>query len=356
MRTMAGTASTGPVPVTVLTGALGSGKTTLLRRLLTAETDARIAVVINEFGEVGLDHLLVRNVTENAVVLQNGCICCTIRSDLQASFRELIDGRASGAIEPFDRVVLETTGLADPAPIVQTLVADPLLRHHMRLAGIVCTADALHARQQAETQPEAMQQLAIADALVVTKTDMPGAPSFAEVRRTLARLNPIAEVTDANAPAFDVRRLLDDRRTSRSGAAQDWLQRLSAQPDAHVAEHHGSHGHTGVASFVFRTDGHVDWTAFGVWLTAFAHRYGEQILRIKGLLNVPEAPGPIVLDVVRGVIHHPVHLESWPDPDRSSRIVFILQDLDCSRVANALRGFLADAGSGSAGGDARACA
>ncbi|MEZ5666094.1 MAG: GTP-binding protein [Alphaproteobacteria bacterium] len=335
-----------PTPVTVLTGALGSGKTTLLRKLIASDAAERIAVVINEFGEVGLDHLLVRNVTDNAVVLQNGCVCCTIRSDLRASFRELIDGRASGAIEPFDRVVLETTGLADPAPIVQTLIADPMLRNQMRLANVVCTVDCLHVRGQVLDQPEVLRQLAIADELVLTKTDMDGAMSADAGRSFLARLNPLADVSDANAPCFDPLRVLTGPQPGADSGDQDWLGRIAGlhhdgEPRGHGVD--AGSAHAGVSSFVLRAHRRIDWTVFGVWLSAFAYRYGDRILRIKGLLDVPEAPGPIVLDVVRNVIHHPVHLECWPDRDHSSRIVFIVQDLDTRRIERALVRFLADA-------------
>ena len=174
-------------PVTVLTGFLGSGKTTLLRRLLSADGMDRTAVVINEFGEVGLDHLLVRSVTDNAVVLQNGCICCTIRSDIQTSFRELIDGRASGEVPPFDRIVVETTGLADPVPIVQTLVGDPMLRHQTRMANVVATIDAVLGLRQLGAHPESLRQAAIADCLVLTKADI-AEPQAADLVAIQARL------------------------------------------------------------------------------------------------------------------------------------------------------------------------
>lgn len=338
-------------PVTVLTGSLGSGKTTLLRRLLADERMSRTAVVINEFGEVGLDHLLLRQVTDNAVVLQNGCICCTIRSDIQTSFRELIDGRSSGAFGAFDRIVLETTGLADPAPIVQTLISDPMLRHQTQLSNIVCAVDSLHGLDQIASYSEVLRQVAVADRLVMTKTDLATGPDVERLRENLRQLNPTAQLLEAAADDVDLYELFtQDGFDSRSHEEEvrRWLAVLPSiasiedRRDHHV--HVGGSRHHGVDSFVFRTDRRVDWSAFGVWLSAFVHRYGGQILRIKGLLDVPEARGPIVLNVVQNVIHQPAHLDQWPDEDHSSRIVFIVDGLSCARVQRSLQLFLDSAG------------
>jgi len=184
------------IPVTILTGFLGSGKTTLLRKLLAAEGMQRTAVVINEFGEIGLDHLLVKGMTGTTVVLQNGCICCTIRSDVQQGFRELVDGRSTGEIPPFDRIVLETTGLADPVPIVQTLTADAMLRHQTRLSNIITTVDAVHGSAQLREHPESLRQTATADRIVVTKSDLANARDVELLNRKLAVLNPTARRFD----------------------------------------------------------------------------------------------------------------------------------------------------------------
>ena len=161
-----------PIPVIVLTGFLGSGKTTLLQHLLETEDGRRAAVLINEFGEISLDHLLVKSVSGSTVVLQNGCVCCSVRSELRAGLRELIDGMAKGEVPPFDRIVIETTGLADPVPVVQTITVDPMLRNHLRLASLVSTVDALNGIEQIDKQCEAMRQAATADRLVITKTDL----------------------------------------------------------------------------------------------------------------------------------------------------------------------------------------
>ena len=306
----------------------------------------RTAVVINEFGEIGLDHLLVKSVTDNAIVLQNGCICCTIRSDVRSSFAELIDGRASGAIPRFDRIVLETTGLADPVPIVQTLVGDPMLRHQVRLSNIVATVDGLHGSDQLATHPESLRQAAIADRLVLTKSDIAPEAGFERLRERLHALNPTARQLELNHEEIRVADLIVNdafHPLSKGDEVRSWLSAISDA--AAPADHdHSGHEHSrhddAIKTFVFRTERPIDWTAFGVWLSALVHRHGKEILRIKGLLNVPDAYGPVVLNAVQRIIHQPIHLDSWPDDDHSTRIVFIVQGLDPARLRRSLDMFL----------------
>jgi G3E family GTPase len=330
--------------VTVLTGFLGSGKTTLLRRLLGAEHMDRTAVVINEFGEIGLDHLLVRSVTDNALVLQNGCICCTIRSDIRTSFRELIDGRASGEIPPFDRIVVETTGLADPVPIVQTLVGDPMLKHQTRMANVVTTIDAVLGLGQLGEHPESLRQAAIADCLVLTKADIAEPQAADLLRSKLASLNPTAQILESEQVSVsDVVREDAFDPQSKSDEVRRWLAALPIP--AHGPNHANSdqaqfgHDHE-ISSFVLGTERPIDWTVFGVWLSALVHRHGRRVLRIKGLLNVPDADGPVVLNTVQNIVHRPFHLDDWPDDDHSTRIVFIVQGLDRDTIRRSLDLFL----------------
>ncbi len=330
--------------MTVLTGFLGSGKTTLLRRLLSADYMDRTAVVINEFGEVGLDHLLVRSVTDNAVVLQNGCICCTIRADIQTSFRELIDGRSSGEVPPFDRIVVETTGLADPVPIVQTLVGDPMLRHQTRMANVVATIDAVLGLRQLGDHPESLRQAAIADCLVLTKADIAGPQAADLLRSRLASLNPTAQIFESGQVSVSalVREDAFDPR-SKSDEVRRWLTALPSPTDGPDRDHgndaHFGHDHE-IRSFVLRTDRPIDWTAFGVWLSALVHRHGRRVLRIKGLLNVPDADGPVVLNTVENIVHRPFNQDELPDSDRYTRKVFIVQGLDPATIRRSLDRFL----------------
>lgn len=339
------------VPVAVLTGFLGSGKTTLLRRLLTDPGMSKTAVLINEFGEIGLDHLFVRSVVEGAVVLQNGCICCTLRTDLQQGLRELIDGRADGAFPEFDRVVIETTGLADPAPIAQTLLIDPMLRHQVRLSNIITTVDGMHGAVQLARHPEALRQAAIADRLVITKTDLITSEQFEKVSRELSRLNPTSRLFDVQSRDFDAASLLVEGvadPATKMNEVRHWLdassggQHGSGGDSAHASNHETNHS-SDIKSFSLRVEGGIDWAVFGIWLTLLLHRHGDKVLRVKGLLNVSDALGPVVLHGVQHVIHPPIHLDEWPDDDRASRLVFVVQGVDPATIDRSLKRFLAAA-------------
>lgn len=330
----------GLLPVTVLTGYLGSGKTTLLRRLLEGEAGRRTAVVINEFGEISLDHLLVKEVSGNTVVLQNGCVCCSVRSELRVALRELLDQESRGAAARFDRIVIETTGLADPVPLVQTLAVDPMLRHRLRLLRLITTVDGMNGRAQLDAQPEAVRQAATADRLVITKADLCAARDLSALRDTLATVNPMAKIlsgqdTAALWPAlFD--EAADDPRTLPAGMRRG-IRRAEAvaEAPAEVARHREA-----VTSFVFRTTRSIDWTAFAVWLSLLVHRHGRNVLRVKGLLNVTGAAGPVSLNAVQHFIHPPVHLDGWPDADHSSRLVFIVQGLSAASIRQSLESLL----------------
>jgi G3E family GTPase len=342
------------VPVTLLTGFLGSGKTTLLRRILSAEGMDGTAVLINEFGEIGLDHLLVRSVHGSAVVLQNGCICCTLQTDLQQGLRDLIDGRATRTIPMFDRIAIETTGLADPAPILQTLVLDQMLKHQVRFANTVTTVDAVNGATQLRTHIEATRQAAMADRLVITKSDIAAPAEVMALRCNLKDLNPSARLLDVQSADFDARTLLTAdlaNPATKMAEVRHWLDAARAEEVPHDHAHDHDHDHethglrhgADIHSFSLRIEEAIDWTAFGVWLTSLLHRHGARVLRVKGLLNVSDALGPVVLHGVQHVIHTPVHLDAWPDDDRSSRMVFVVQGIEPNQIRRSLFAFLAAA-------------
>ncbi len=330
------------IPVNVITGFLGSGKTTLLQRLLNSPELANTAVLINEFGEVGLDHLLLERIDEETVVLQSGCVCCTIRSDLTTAMRELYGKRERGEVPPFDRLVIETTGLADPAPIVFTLMADPVIRHHFRLGNIITTVDAVNGALQMADNPESVKQAAIADRLVVTKTDISDAEQARGIRARLRHLNPSAPIFEAAVDPVTPNDLLTNDLydpTSRSEEVQGWLRAEAEKDPRHAHANDVNRHDRNIHAFCVTVEQPLDWTAFGIWLTMLLHAHGQDVLRVKGILNVLHMPAPVVIHGVQHVIHPPVHLEKWPDADRRSRIVFIVRDLEQAAIERSLVAF-----------------
>ncbi len=321
------------IPINVITGFLGSGKTSLLARLLRAPALADTAVLINEWGEVGLDHHLIEHAAESTLLLENGCLCCAIRGDLQEALRDLYSRRTRGEIPPFERVVIETTGLADPVPIAYTLIAEPVIQHHFRLGNVITAVDAVNGSSQLAQYPESVKQAAIADRLVLTKTDLAADDTVAELRQALARLNGQAPLYDAADP-LDPDRLLADDLYDPAGKRREverWLQQTDGAPD---------HAHDdGIHSFCLTFDGPLDWTAFGIWLTMLLNRHGDRMLRVKGMLNVAGVADPVLINGVQHIVHPPAHLAGWPDTDRRSRIVFIVRDIPRARIEASLAAF-----------------
>ncbi len=323
-------------PVHVVTGFLGSGKTTLLREVLARPDFADTAVIVNEFGEVGLDHLLLEEVEEGVLLLESGCICCTIRSDLQETIRNLQDRAAKGDIPPFRRLVVETTGLADPAPIVSTVVAEPVIRNHFRIGNIVCTLDGLAGIATLETQPEARKQVSVADRILITKADLIAPETARQLSEQAAALNRIATIGQSRGRGFDADLLFGEDMGDperREAEVARWL----AQTDSHHDHAHSAD----VVSFVLSYDAPIDWISFGVWLTALLHAHGEKILRVKGLLQVLESDTPVAIHGVQHVVHPPLHLARWPSDERVSRIIFITRGVEEAAVRRSLDTFLA---------------
>jgi G3E family GTPase len=332
------------IPVNVITGFLGSGKTTLLNRLLRSPQLARTAVLVNEFGEVGLDHLLLETVDTETVILQSGCVCCTIRGDLAEAIRKLFSRRERGLIPRFDRLAIETTGLADPAPIISTLLAEPVIRHHFRLGNVITTVDAINGALHLAQNPESAKQVAVADRIVLTKTDLAAAGQVGELRAGLCRLNPTAPVlaatTDPLAPddlmAADV---YDPAR--KTAEVRRWLSEEAhrAAVDGHRHGHDPNRHDRDIHAFCLSFERPLEWTLFGIWLSMLLHAHGERVLRVKGILNVVGLATPVVIHGVQHVIHPPAHLEAWPSADRRSRIVFIVRGLEQKAIERSLAAF-----------------
>src|SRR5204863_877609 len=286
--------------MTLITGFLGSGKTTLLQRLLVDPTLSDTAVLINEFGEIGLDHHLLERIDETMVMLQSGCICCTIRGELSTAIKDLHSRRERGLLPPFRRLVIESTGLADPFPILSTVRSDPVLRHHFCLGNVITTVDAVNGARQLDAQPESMKQVAVADRLVLTKTDLTTTEATNRLTKRLRHINPGAPLWHAFEDDLDTDALL-------SGEAYEAWQPTDSNdvvPDAH-------HRHTDdVRTLALSIDEPVDWTRFAVWLTMLLNRHGDSLLRVKGILNVADAAMPVAVHAVQHLVHTPRHLDA----------------------------------------------
>jgi G3E family GTPase len=301
------------IPVTVVTGFLGSGKTTLIRELLARPEGANTAVDNNEYGEVGIDDALLRASSDATVLLGNGCVCCTVRTDLQESLRALYADRARGAVPSFQRVVVETSGLADPGPVLQTFASDRALGEEFHLQSLVAVVDAPGGAANLDRMPEARHQVALADRIVLSKTDRGDSAGIAELTERIRQLSP-APVATAIQGAIDPDFLLDE--------SIDLPARLAAQTHDHA------HAHTdGVDSFALLFDKPLPWSVFEQAMAVLAALRGPDLLRVKGLVAVEGCRGPVVVHAVQHIAHRPVELEDWPDGDRRARLVFITRNL-----------------------------
>ena len=335
------------IPVNVITGFLGSGKTTLLRHLLAAPGFADCAVLINEFGEVGLDHQLVQGVEGDLVLLKSGCICCTIRGDLSGAMRDLWGRRERGEIPPFRRLAIETTGLADPTPVLATIMTEKVIRHHFRLGNVLTTVDAVNGIAQLARQPESLKQAAVADRLIVTKTDLAGRDQVEALQSRLQALNPAAALFRSGKAPPSAEDLLGQDifdPATKSAEVRQWLGAAAAEDVGGSREHkhhrHDANRHAGgIVSFAVVFDEPIEWAAFGIWLSMLLYRHGEDILRVKGILRVEGAATPVVVQGVQHLVHPPMHLDGWPDEDRRSRLVFIVRGLDPAAIRRSLAAF-----------------
>lgn len=344
-----------PIPFTVLTGFLGAGKTTLLNRLLRDPMLSDALILINEFGEVGLDHLFVEKVEGDMLLMSSGCLCCTIRGDLIATLEDALRKRDNGRIKPFSRVIVETTGLADPAPVLHTIMHHPYLMLRFRLQGVVTVVDAINAPATLDSQEEAVKQVAVADRIVLTKTDLAATPeekrAVDALRERIVALAPSARILEANDARAE--NLLDAGLFGFEGKSPDVARWLNAEALAEAHSHAHSHDHAHdhhahdhhahahdpnrhdarIRAFCLTSDRFVAPQTFDLFIDMLRNVHGSHMLRVKGLIGLTDDPArPVAIHGVQHVFHPPVRLEAWPDGQPLTRIVFILRDLDPEHV------------------------
>jgi G3E family GTPase len=300
----------------VVTGFLGAGKTTLVQRFLSTPEGRGTAVVINEFGAVGIDDALVRGTADEVTLLGNGCLCCTTRSDLQVTLRRLVTERERGEVPAFVRIVIETSGLADPGPVLQTFATDRALGNEFFIEVVATVVDAVSGLATLEWSAEARKQVILADRLIVSKTDLADADTLTRLTERLAALNPRAPIDTAITGALDPRCLLEagDRDTARSGLIAE-------------AEHSDD-----ILSFVLRDTAPLAWDTFARAIDALVALRGSDVLRIKGFLAVEGCRGPVLVQIVQHLVHPPTELAAWPDDERGSRLVFITRKIPEAQV------------------------
>lgn len=354
------------IAVTIITGFLGSGKTTLLNALLKHPEMSRSAIIVNEFGEIGLDYDLVETSSENVVQLENGCLCCTVKGDLIDTFRDLYLQRKGGQLPWFDHVVIETTGIADPVPVMQIVVTDPLISTAYELDGVVTTVDAVNIESTLDTFTESVKQVAVADRIVLTKTDLVqgGADrdkKLEAIRARIRALNPIAELIEGTPRDIDPARLFGEGLTRRDpeeliaefyvdeeleGEGHEEARELTEEERARAAETYEGAGHTPnlpshhdplIKTFCLTRDEPLSIDTLRLFLDALSRDAGPDLLRVKGLVNITEKPGePAVIQGAQNIFHSLQFLDAWPSTDERTRIVFITRGIEKAKIEDDL--------------------
>ena len=343
-----------PKPVTVITGFLGSGKTTLLSALLKKEEMKNVAVIINEFGEVGLDHALVEHSDKNIVELQNGCICCTIQGDLQKTMLDLIDKMTRGDISYFDKVIIETTGLADPVPIIHTLISSMDLQRIYTLDGVITVVDATNGEKTLDLQPEAVKQAALAERIIISKIDLIEKDKVISLETRLRAINPSIKIIKSSFGDVSISDLIDLGAYDPFSKSRDVKEWLAAESMDTHHDHDHDHHHVNVnrhdeniEAFSMTSDKPVNMMAFGLFKDLLMAQMGPDLLRLKGIINIEGKDRPAVIHGVQHVFHPVYWLEKWPDDNRQTKLVFITRNIKKEQIEgffNALMGLVGEKG------------
>jgi G3E family GTPase len=352
-----------PIPLSVFTGFLGAGKTTLLNRLLKDPAMSNAAVLVNEVGDIGIDHNLYEIVEEGVILLASGCLCCAVRGDLVNSLENLLRAHDNGRCKPFNRVVIETTGIADPASVIHIIMTQPYLTLRYRLDGVITLVDAVNGMKTLDAHEEALKQAAMADRIVITKTDLPeGAAQLPALRARLRKLNPAAVVLEGQPPAADLINAGLYNPESKIPDVARWLREeavIAEEEDAHHHDHHHGHDHhehghhhhhrhdqasrhdASIKAFSIATDKPIPLNTLEMFLDLMRSAHGDKLLRMKGIVQLADDPDrPVVFHVVQHLMHPPARLDAWPDADRRSRMVCITKDLAPEMVRKMFDAFL----------------
>ena len=315
----------GYISVTIITGFLGSGKTTLLSNWLPHPSFQRTAVIVNEFGQVGLDQRVLRRIEEKTILLGGGCACCKVREDLVNELARIIDDRDRGLLD-IDQVIIETSGLADPAPILFSIMTDSVLRHHYRVGCVVSCLDAVNGNLHLDANAESVKQIAVSDRVILTKTDLITTESLPELKARIRSINPAAEILQSDNGWIDPELVLSSKASlgERNEAVLESMAKSS-----HEAR---------VRSIAIGFNQKLNWAAFGLWLSSLLYAHGEEVYRVKGIIDTG-TDGPVLLNGVQHIIHPPDPLDSWGDEERKSEIVFIMRDIDPYTILESLQAF-----------------